>query len=96
VPAIAWDTESYEPARHGDAWRLSVEVRGADAAWADRFNELAEGQHERGQVRGGRWGLIRYHEVEGVITVADLHSGQEDAIRGHLGHLAEQAAGAGA
>lgn len=93
IPSIAWDTESYEPPHHGSGGQLSVEVHGADAGWAQRFNELAQGQYERGEVRGGRWGLVRYHDVEGIITVDDLDEGQKDAIRGHVSHLAEQAAG---
>lgn len=95
MPMIDWTTVSYEPDPDGRrvGGQLSVDVRGTSAAWADRFNSMADGQHRRGEVRGGRWGLVRYHEVEGLITVDDLYEGQEDAIRAHLENPAETARG---
>jgi hypothetical protein len=91
VPTIDWDSEQVEPAqRGGEGGQFSVAVRGADAGWAGRFNEIAEGQFTRGEVRGGRWGRVRYHEVEQIITVDDYY-GPDEAIRTNLKELADLA-----
>lgn len=84
MPTIDWTTAIVEPAHHGVGDQLCVDVRGADASWAQHFNDMADGQHRRGEVRGGRWGLVRYNEVEGHITVDDLHGGVDGPIRHHL------------
>lgn len=92
MASIDWDTEEYEPDPRGrGGGQLSVAVRGADATWAARFNEEAAAHHRRGEVRGGRWGQVRYHEVESLITVDDLYDGQEAAIHAYLTELAERA-----
>ena len=73
MPTIDWGTEIIEPAHHGTGAQLCVEVRSADASWAQRFNEFADDHYRRGEVRGDRWGLVGYNEVEGHITVNDLY-----------------------
>lgn len=93
MATIDWQTMSFEPAPHGAGAQLSVDVRGAETVWAQRFNELAEGQFRRGEVRGGRWGLIRYHEVDGLITVDDLYGDDVEPIRLNLEDLVRKASG---
>ncbi len=87
MPTIDWETDSVEPPHHGSGAQLSVAVRGADAAWAERFNEAAADHYRRGEVRGGRWGRVRFNEVEGLITVDDLHGDDLGPIRSYLEEL---------
>lgn len=91
MPTIDWMTAIVESAHHGAGDQLCVDVRGANAAWAARFNEMADGQYRRGEVRGGSWGLVRYHEVEGHITVDGLYGGADGPIRPHLTELVADA-----
>ena len=92
VPRINWDTETYEPAPWGGGvGQLCVEVEGVDAGWAKRFNEITERHYSRGDTRGARWGLVRYHQVEGIITIDELSDGQHDALRERLEELCEMA-----
>jgi hypothetical protein len=82
---IVWNSEVIEPdprGRRGE--QVSYGVRGADAAWAQRFNEVAEAQRARGELRGGRWGAVRYDEVEAVLTVDDFYEDDTAALRQHL------------
>jgi hypothetical protein len=65
MPTIDRTTAIVEPAHHGAGDQLCVDVRGADAAWTARFNEMAAGQYRQVEVHSGRWGLGRYNEVEG-------------------------------
>jgi len=88
MPEIVWETHTVEPAHHGAAGaQLSVAVRGADSAWARRFNDLAAARYERGEVRGGRWAVVQYHEVEGLITVDDLRGEALEPIQDYLEEL---------
>lgn len=91
MPTINWDTAVVEPAHHGAGAQLSVDVVGADAAWAARFNEMAAAHYERGEVRGGGWGAVRYHEVEGIVTVDDLHGDDLAPIQNYLDEQAKSA-----
>jgi hypothetical protein len=93
MPTIDSSTEIIEPAHHGTGAQLCVEVRGADASWAQRFNEVADDHYRRGEVRGGRWGLVRYNEVEGHITLNELY-GDAAPARQYLTELAASASGA--
>jgi hypothetical protein len=92
MPTIDWTTATTEPAHHGAGDQLCVDVRGADAAWAVRFNEIAERHHRGGEVRGVRCGLIRYNEVEGHITVDDCAGDSDGPIRNYLTELVAEAA----
>lgn len=66
-------------------------MRGADSAWARRFNDLAAARYERGEVRGGQWAVVQYHEVEGLIIVDDLHGEDLDPVQAYLEELVEAA-----
>jgi hypothetical protein len=90
MPTIDWSTEIIEPAHHGTGAQLCVDMQGGDASCAQRFNDLAQEHYRRGEVRGGRWGLVRYNEVEGHITVDDLY-GDPAPARQYLIELAASA-----
>ncbi len=93
LPTIDWTTEIIDPAYDGEGTQLCVEVRGADASWAQRFNEMAHNHYRRGEVRGGRWRLARYNEVEGHITLDDLY-GDASPARQYLTELTASASDA--
>lgn len=91
MPSFDWDTAVVEPGHHGAGAQLSVSVVGIDASWAAWFNDLTAAHYRRGEVRGGRWGVVRCHEVEGIVTVDDFYGDDLSAIRNYLDALAESA-----
>jgi hypothetical protein len=81
VAAIDWESETVEPAHHGGGDQLSVAVHGADAGWSQRFSEYAGGHSDP------RWGPIRWHEVEGLITVEEVRDDALGELREFLDRL---------
>jgi hypothetical protein len=81
VAAIDWESETVEPAQHGGGDQLSVAVRGADAGWSQRFSAYVVGHSDL------RWGRVRWHEVEGLITVEDVRDDALGELREFLDRL---------
>jgi hypothetical protein len=81
VPAIDWESETVEPEHRGGGDQLSVAVRSADAGWSQRFSAYVGGHSDP------RWGPVRWHEVEGLITVEDVHEDTLGELRELLDRL---------